>query len=152
MGMGVGAVVLGTTALAGSAPENPGQAAPPQPENNPFPGLVPGAKLAGVWTVTAVHMAQERTVAVHLAEHGHTFRLNVLKRDPLGVPGIGESRSLAVYVCNNGHGQRQTVEIEGQAARALAAWLDAFEAGGGRVPELATLREHARPGENSTEI
>ena len=57
------------------------------------------------------------------------------------IPGVGQSRSLSVYVCNNGG---QTQEREGQAARALGEWLEHYEATGLPVPQLKTLRQHAR--------
>ena len=93
-----------------------------------------------MWEVEQVHSI-EGAVAVHLRDGAHQFRLNVLKRDDAGIPGIGQSRSLSVYVCNNGG---QTQEREGQAARALAEWLEHYEATGLPVPKLVTLRQHAR--------
>lgn len=153
--IGVGAVTVSTGALAAapSTVSTPVETlVDPSRHANPFPGLERGAKLVGVWTVDAVHVPHQGAVAVHLSDGDHLFRLNVLKRDPAGVPGIGESKSLSVYVCNNGGGQRPTAEREGQAARALAAWLDSYEAHGGRLPELSTLRDHARPGEDSSQI
>lgn len=134
--LGVGAVVAGSEALAGT-PKTRAPSATPEP--TPFRSLEPGLTLFGVWTVEAVHQVQG-AVAVHLRNGEHTFRLNVLKRDPSGAAGVGESRSLAVYVCNGGG---QTMENEGQAARALASWLDHYEATGLPVPNLQTLAEHA---------
>jgi hypothetical protein len=140
--LGVGAVVTGANALA-NAPEVPPQtpAAPP----SPFRTLEPGLSLFGVWTVDAVHGPVDGAVAVHLRDGDHLFRLNVLKRDVAGASGVGESRSLAVYVCNGGG---PTMEREGQAARALAAWLDHYEQTGLPVPQLKTLAQHAPAGAN----
>lgn len=142
--LGVGAVAAGSTALAaapdavagaGQQPLKPGQ----QPEALPFRSLEPGMTLYGVWAVQEVH-ASHGGVAVHLRDGAQLFRLNVLKRDPDGIPGVGESKSLSVYVCNNGG---PTQEREGQAARALASWLEHYEATGLPLPKLVTLRQHA---------
>lgn len=134
--LGVGAVVVGSEAFARAPAAT--EAAPSAPRS-PFRHLEPGLSLYGVWTVEAVHEV-EGTVAVHLRDGEHAFRVNVMKRDPLGAAGVGESRSLAVYVCNGGG---PTMEREGQAARALAAWLDQYEATGLPVPALRTLTEHS---------
>ena len=149
--LGVGALavpVLGSSAVLAAPPDevaSPG----PQPhagassEALPFRSLEPGMSLYGVWEVEAVHGPIAGAVAVHLRdkkELSHRFRLNVLKRDDSGLPGVGQSRSLSVYVCNNGG---PTQEREGQAARALAAWLEHYERTGLPVPSLVTLRQHS---------
>lgn len=135
--LGLGAVIAPVVAFA--APPDRVAGTQPSSEALPFRSLEPGLSLYGVWTVSAVH-AINGAVAVHLRDAEREFRLNVLKRDDTGAAGVGQSRSLAVYVCNNGG---PTVEREGQAARALAAWLEHYEATGLPVPKLVTLREHA---------
>jgi hypothetical protein len=135
--MGVGALVS-ETAMA-SRPADPSLYRGDVP--GPFPGLHAGLTLSDRWTVDAVHDPSHGAVAVHLHEGDRTFRLNVLKRDDAGIPGVAQSRSVSVYVCNDGG---PTAESEGQAAQALAAWLDQYEANGGHVPSLVTLAEHSR--------
>ncbi len=134
--LGVGA--LAAPALAAS----PATVAPARQVHGdlPFRSLEPGMSLAGVWTIDAIHGPIEGAIAVHLSEGEQRFRLNVLKRDDAGIPGVGQSRSLSVYVCNSGGPTR---EGEGQAARALAAWLDHYEKTGLPVPTLVTLRQHS---------
>ena len=122
-----------TAVAASPAPASGGK-------SSPFRSLEPGLSLYGVWQVEAVDGPTQGAVAVHLRDGARVFRLNVLKRDDDGIPGVGQSRSLSVYVCNNGGA---TQEREGLAARALAAWLDHYERTGLKVPELATLRQHA---------
>lgn len=134
--MGVGAVVS-ERAIA-STPAHPSLYR--RNDVGPFSGLHAGLTLLDRWTIDAVHDPSEGAVAVHLREGEHAFRLNVLKRDDTGTPGVGQSRSLSVYVCNDGG---PTAESEAQAAQALAAWLDQYEANGGRLPSLVTLAEHA---------
>jgi hypothetical protein len=133
--LGVGAAA--TPALAGK-----GEPDPSAPNVSPFRGLEAGLSLYQVWMVEAVYGPTHGAVAVNLRDGEHLFRLNVLKRDPHGVPGVGNSRSLSVYVCNSGG---PTAEREGQAARALAAWLEHYEQTGLPVPELQTLAQHAPP-------
>jgi hypothetical protein len=132
--LGVGAVA--TPALAGK-----GEPDPHAPTVTPFRGLEAGMTLYQVWEVVAVYGPTHGGVAVHLRDGVHDFRLNVLKRDDAGIPGVAQSKSLAVYVCNQGG---PTNEREGQAAMAMASWLQHFEETGGRVPELQTLRQHQR--------
>lgn len=111
-----------------------------------FAGLK-GATLDGRWKVSEVHHSNaDRSVTVQVKDRAREFRLEVLKRDKLGVAGVGESRSLSVYVVNHGNGSVQTDESEGLAARALATWLDDYEKSGKPVPELVTLAAHAKPG------
>lgn len=149
LGVGVAvAPVLGAStafaappdAVAARGPQlKPGQT----PEVLPFRSLEPGMSLYGVWEVEDVHGPAMGAVAVHLRdlkEPAHRFRLNVLKRDDAGIAGVGQSRSLSVYVCNNGG---PTQEREGQAARALAAWLEHYEKTGLPLPSLVTLRQHS---------
>lgn len=135
--MGVGA--LASKSAVASTPAHPSLYRGHVP--GPFPGLDAGMTLFDTWTVDAVHDPSHGAVAVHLREGDRTFRLNVLKRDDAGIPGVGQSRSLSVYVCNDGG---PTAESEGQAALALAAWLEQYEANGGHVPSLVTLAEHSR--------
>lgn len=137
--LGVGAVVAPALAVA-AEPSVQTVTAGMDPEEMPFKSLEPGMTLYGVWQVEAIHGPFQGGVAVHLRDGAHHFRLNVLKRDDEGIPGVGQSRSLSVYVCNHGG---PTAEREGQAARALASWLEHYEATGLRVPSLVTLRQHA---------
>lgn len=136
--LGVGAVVAGP-ALAAS-PDVGGSKPSAAPSDQPFRSLEPGMSLYGVWQVEAIHGPIKGAVAVHLRNGTQQFRLNVLKRDDDGIAGVGQSRSMAVYVCNNGG---PTQENEGKAARALAAWLDHYEQTGLPVPQLVTLRQHS---------
>lgn len=131
--LGVGAAA--TPALAGK-----GEPDPAAPNVTPFRGLEAGMTLFQVWSVEAVYGPTHGAVAVHLRDGAELFRLNVLKRDDAGPQGVGQSKSLAVYVCNHGG---PTAEREGQAAKALASWLEHYEATGLPVPQLQTLREHA---------
>ena len=134
--LGVGAIAAPSLAAAAA----PASAATPAPgEPLPFRSLEPGLTLYGLWEVEAVH-AIGGAVAVHLRDGAHHFRLNVLKRDDEGIPGVAQSRSLSIYVCNQGG---PTQEREGQAAHALASWLEHYEATGLPVPKLVTLRQHA---------
>lgn len=133
IGLGIGAAA--SPALAGK-----GDPDPVAPNVTPFRGLEAGMTLFQVWSVEAVYGPTQGAVAVHLRDGENLFRLNVLKRDDTGPRGVGQSKSLAVYVCNDGG---PTVEREGQAAMALASWLQHFEETGGLVPQLQTLREHA---------
>ncbi len=140
--LGVGAVavpVLGSSAVLAAPPDAVAAPGPQGPEL-PFRSLEPGMSLYGVWQVEAVHGPMDGAVAVHLRHGAHAFRLNVLKRDDAGIPGVGQSASLSVYVCNHGG---PTAEIEGQGARALAAWLEHYERTGLPLPKLVTLRQHA---------
>ncbi|MDP1823181.1 MAG: hypothetical protein Q8L48_08070 [Archangium sp.] len=131
---------LGVGAIAAPALAAPPPATTQAPgEPLPFRSLEPGLTLFGVWEVEAVHLIQG-AVAVHLRDGADHFRLNVLKRDDSGIPGVGQSRSLSIYVCNHGG---PTEEREGQAARALGEWLEHYEATGLPVPKLVTLRQHA---------
>ncbi len=131
---------LGVGAIAAPVLAAPPAVVPQAPgEPLPFRNLEPGFSLFGVWEVEAVH-AIGGAVAVHLRDGEHHFRLNVLKRDDAGVAGVGQSRSLSIYVCNKGG---PTLEREGQAARALGEWLEHYEATGLPVPRLVTLRQHA---------
>lgn len=136
--IGAGAVAVSVPALAEVPVSHAGTPAPAKSEA--FRGLEAGLRW-GPWEVEAVHGPTHGTVAVHLRDGENHFRLNVLKRDDTGVPGVGQSKSLAVYVCNDGG---PTVEREGQAAFALAAWLEHYERTGLPLPKLITLREHAR--------
>lgn len=135
--IGVGATALSVRAAAQTtAPE-----AAPEGSGTVFEGLAAGASLAGRWTVTRVHPEIDGAVPVFLAGQAGDFRLNVMRRDPAGVPGVGNSTSLSVYVCNSGG---PTVEDHGLAAMALGAWLETQERAGRRVPKLATMRERSR--------
>ena len=135
--LGVGAIASPVLAAAPNAPTPTIPNAPAEPL--PFRSLEPGLSLFGVWEVEAVHSILG-AVAVHLRDGEHHFRLNVLKRDDAGIPGVGQSRSLSVYVCNRGG---PTEAREGQAARALGEWLEHYERTGLPVPSLVTLRQHA---------
>ncbi|MFO0598951.1 MAG: hypothetical protein U0228_26825 [Myxococcaceae bacterium] len=134
------------TWLGLGAAATPALAGKPVPADNaptvaPFRGLEAGMTLFNVWSVDAVFGPTHGAVAVHLRDGEHAFRLDVLKRDDTGPKGVGQSRTLAVYVCNQGG---PTVEREGQAAMALAAWLQHYETTGLPVPSLQTLRERER--------
>lgn len=145
IGFGASAVSLRAAAAARVASPVVSTEVPDwSPAGTVFEGLAVGASLGGRWTVTELHPEIAGAVPVFLAGEGGSFRLNVMRRDAAGVPGVSNSRSLSVYVCNSGGGQTQTVEDHGQAAMALAAWLEAQEQAGLRVPTLATMRERAR--------
>lgn len=144
--LGVGVVVapVFTSSTANAAAPDAVAAPGPQTKSTqslPFRSLEPGMSLYGEWQVEAVHGPIDGAVAVHLRDGAHAFRLNVLKRDDSGVPGVGQSTSLSVYVCNNGG---PTAEREGLAARALAAWLEHYERTGLKLPSLVTLQQHSR--------
>jgi len=141
--IGFGASALSLRAAA-AAPSSPTEAPQWSAAGTVFQGLAVGNSLAGRWTVTEVHPEIAGAVPVFFSGEGGSFRLNVMRRDVGGVPGVGNSSSLSVYVCNSGGGQTQTVEDHGQAAMALAAWLEAQEQAGLRVPKLATMRERSR--------
>ncbi|MFT3713021.1 MAG: hypothetical protein QM817_35660 [Archangium sp.] len=131
---------LGLGAAATPAFAGKGEPDPSSPNVAPFRGLEAGMSLYGVWKVEAVYGPTHGAIEVQLRDGEHLFRLNVMKRDPNGTPGVGNSQSLSVYVCNNGG---LTAEREGQAAKALAAWLEHYVQTGLAVPELQTLQEHA---------
>lgn len=143
--LGVGVVVAPVLGSSLAIAAEPDLVAAPGPQGKsaeelPFRTLEPGMSLYGLWQVEAVHPI-DGVVAVHLRDGAHAFRLNVLKRDDSGAPGVGQSTSLAVYVCNKGG---PTAEREGQAAIALASWLEHYERTGLKLPSLVTLRQHSR--------
>jgi hypothetical protein len=70
---------------------------------------------------------------------GQRFQIDVLRRDPAGTPGIGNTAGLSLFLANEGHGATPTHEQHGLAVLALASQLGAQEARLLGLPGLLTL-------------
>lgn len=92
------------------------------------------------WVVVGVHAVRMGAVAVVMkTESGETFQIDVLRRDPQGPAGIGNTETLSLYLSNQGRGQAPTDEEHGLGAMALAAFFAAQEEAGLVPPKLLTL-------------
>lgn len=92
----------------------------------PF-ALPPGTRIAR-WIVAAIEPLHRGAVGVvlHTVDDArHRFRLEILARDssPLAARPPAETQHFAVFVRNGGDGWSPTVEEQGLAAMALAAWI-----------------------------
>ena len=101
------------------------------------------------WTVARVAGLHLGAVAVVLeAADGDRYQVDVLARDASGPAGVGNTRSLSVFVANRGDGSVATAEEHGLGAMALASVLAAREARGAKPPTLLTfaarLSQHPR--------
>jgi hypothetical protein len=105
-----------------------------------FGDLWAGARLDR-WTVVAVHDASAGGIPVEMATaDGTRFQVDVLRRDDAS-PGVANTKTLSLYLCNRGDGRRASDEEQGLGALALAHALEAREAAGAAPPRLLTLRE-----------
>ena len=105
-----------------------------------FGPLAAGARVDR-WTLVEIHDAASGGVPVVMATAGgERFQVDVLRRDDRA-PGVANTRSLALYLCNAGDGRAASDEEHGLGAMALARALDEREAAGAPVPKLLTLAE-----------
>jgi len=127
--------------------ERPTPPAPAPEHCQMFQALSPGTTIDR-WTVAAVHPLLLGAVPVVLESGGERFQVDVLRRDQGGPQPVAQTPSLALFLSNQGDGNRGTAEEQGLGAMALAGYLSSREAAGVPVPELLTLRErsehHAR--------
>jgi hypothetical protein len=76
---------------------------------------------------------------------GARFQVDVLRRDPDGPRGVAETERFSLFIANQGDGRTPTDEAQAHAARSLAAWLAAREAGA-PAPALRSFAERAQAG------
>src|SRR5438132_894116 len=70
-------------------------------------GLTAGQTIGDRWVVTGVHAVRMGAIAVVLqTKGGEMFQIDVLRRDPSGPAGIGNTDTLSLYLANQGRGQR----------------------------------------------
>ena len=105
-----------------------------------FGPLAAGAQLDR-WTVVEIHDASSGGIPVVMATAaGEKFQVDVLRRDD-AAPGVANTRSLSLYLCNKGDGRTASDEEHGLGAMALAHALAEREAAGAPLPPLLTLAE-----------
>ena len=96
----------------------------------------------GEWRIARVHGVHLGAIpVVMVAPGGKRYQIDVLRRDPSGPRGVGNTQSLSLFVSNRGDGDRPTDEAQGLGAIRLAQALDARERQGKPTPSLMTLRE-----------
>lgn len=104
--------------------------------------LGPGTSI-GAWTIVAVHPITHGAIPIVLeGADGERFQVDVMARDP-GLPAVGETEHLSVFVANAGDGRQATDERHGLGAMALAAALREREDEAARIPELWTMAERS---------
>lgn len=103
-----------------------------------------GKKL-GPYAVQSVGAIDRGGVPVILANaNGEAFRVDVLRAEPLGNPGIGVASTVSVYLRNGGDGRTVTDEERGLGAMALAKELARRSRKGEKPPAaLLTMSERA---------
>jgi len=107
--------------------------------------LRPGAPVHR-WVIEAVHPLRLGAIPVLLrTTDGRLFQVDVLRRDtgPAPVLGVGNTRTLSLFVMNRGDGGKPTDEEQGLGAMALAELLAAHEHDAVLPPGLLTIRERA---------
>ena len=146
-GLGAGVVAAG---VAGSKLAKGGSSgAPPAPELSSdvdalFGDLTKGSQGSTLdqWRVVAVYGVHLGAIpVVMVGPNGKPYQVDVLKRDPNGPDGVGNTPSLSLFVSNRGDGKRATDESEGLGAIRLADALTARQRAGAKAPTLMTLRE-----------
>jgi hypothetical protein len=94
----------------------------------------------------------ERVHGVHLGaipvimtcDAGTRFQIDVMRRDPDGPPGVGNTDSLSLYISNRGDGAAPTTESQGIAALTLARAIAHRQRSGATTPRLLTMNERHR--------
>ena len=106
--------------------------------------FAPGTAL-GPCTVVRVAGLEDGAIPIILASaDGRKCEVDVMRFDPK-VPGIARAGSMAIYLANNGDGEKPSDEAHGLGALALAAELARREASGAKVPALKTITERGNP-------
>jgi len=114
------------------------------------PNLTNGSKL-GPGKLVEVYDIQTGRIKVTLnAGDGPDFDVDILRSEP-GLTGVGNSRTLSIYLGNGGNGSKQTNEAQGQVIMALASELGTRETAGFKLDGLSTLSER-RSKQNGSEI
>lgn len=145
-GVGAGVVATGAVgaAIGGKRKAGPGSKQPGGPDAEVaalFGELAQGGKV-GEWSIERVYGVHYGAIPVVLASaSGNRFQVDVLRRDPEGPEGIGNTESLSLFVANRGNGKRKTDERQGLGAIALADALAARQQSGAKAPTLMTLRQ-----------
>ncbi len=147
-GLGVGVIAAGVVGsrIGGRSASSDGQESAPAPPltsdvDSLFGDLARGADL-GDWRIARVYGVHLGAIpVVMMAPSGKRYQIDVLRRDPNGPAGVGNTRSLSLFVANRGDGERATDEGQGLGAIRLAHALDARERAGAEPPALMTLRE-----------
>jgi hypothetical protein len=120
------------------------QPARPEVAETTFLGDLAGAKL-GAYTVQSVGELERGGIPVTMATaSGETFRVDVLRTELLGPPGIGPASTVSTFLCNGGDGNTPTDEERGLGAMALAKELARRTRKGEKPPAaLLTMTERA---------
>ncbi len=122
-------------------------AGPANPPASPLP-LTAGA-MVGRFRIVRSHPLHLGAAPVVLeAASGDRFQVDVLRRDlaPGHPDGIGNTRTLSVYLANRGDGQTATAEEQGLGAMALADALAESEASPAEGLLTLTQRHERYPG------
>lgn len=146
-GVGVGVLAaggLGYVIFDGARRRGTSRHAPPAADARVgalFGELREGARVDH-WTIVRLHGVHFGAIPVIMRDaDGSQFQVDVLRRDPAGPAGVGNTPSLSLYVSNAGDGGTGTEESQGLGAIALADALAERERAGAPVPRLMTLRE-----------
>jgi hypothetical protein len=147
-GAGAGVVAAGAVASVAMKGGSGDRTAPPAPVPEAsaevralFGDLAGGGKVED-WTVVRVHGVYYGAIPVVLATaSGTKFQVDVMRRDPNGPEGVGNTPSLSLFVSNKGDGAKQTTEDHGLGAIALAEALAAREQTGAPIPPVVTLAQ-----------
>ncbi|HZS36859.1 MAG TPA: hypothetical protein VFF06_08535 [Polyangia bacterium] len=111
------------------------------PEVHAFFGPLTEGAAIDRWTVVAIHDVSSGGIPVVMATAGgEKFQVDVLRRDERA-PGVANTRSLSLYLHNQGDGRAASHEEHGLGAMALALALEEREAAGAPLPPLLTLAE-----------
>ncbi len=143
-GVGAGIVAagaVGSRVAKGAPSEPPPPPAHPGPPDDAvaalFGDLVAGGALGDCRIERVYGLHQGAIPVVMTCSAGTRFQLDILRRDPSGPAGVGNTDTLSVYVANQGDGHSPTRESQGVAAMELAAFL--AERGASPPPGLFTL-------------
>jgi hypothetical protein len=104
-----------------------------------------GGKKLGAYAVQSIGAIDRGGIPVIMTNaSGESFRVDVLRADPFGSPGIGIASTVSVYLRNGGDGRTVTDEDRGLGAMALAKELARRSRKGEKPPAaLLTMSERA---------